>query len=82
MGLLMNSYKLSLIFLSLYFSLFNTRDIKAHTVKYELTVSKENVNLSGNKTVNWALMVNKGIPAPTFEFMSQNEIREIRLLTE
>ena len=42
--------------------------IEAKTVKYELTVSKENINLSGKKTVDWALMVNGNIPAPTLEF--------------
>lgn len=40
----------------------------AKTVKYELVVRNEAVNLSGKKTVDFALTVNGGIPAPTLEF--------------
>ncbi len=40
----------------------------AKTVHYELTVTKQSVNLSGKKTVDFALTVNGGIPAPTLEF--------------
>lgn len=40
----------------------------AKTVRYELNVTRENANLSGNKTVDFALMVNGSIPAPTLEF--------------
>lgn len=45
----------------------------AKTVKYELTVTQQNVNLSGHKTVDWALMVNGQIPAPTLEFTEGDE---------
>lgn len=40
----------------------------AKTIHYELAVTQEPVNLSGNKTVDWALTVNGTIPAPTLEF--------------
>ena len=38
------------------------------TVKYELSISQKPMNLSGKKTVDFALVVNGGIPAPTQEF--------------
>lgn len=40
----------------------------AKTVRYELTIKNEKVNLSGKKEVDFALTVNGGIPAPTLEF--------------
>lgn len=40
----------------------------AKTVKYELVVRNEAVNMSGKKKVDFALTVNGGIPAPTLEF--------------
>lgn len=40
----------------------------AKTVKYELTVRQQPVNMSGKETVDFALTVNGGIPAPTLEF--------------
>jgi FtsP/CotA-like multicopper oxidase with cupredoxin domain len=40
----------------------------AKTVKYELNITRQPVNLSGKKTIDWALMVNGSIPAPTLEF--------------
>jgi FtsP/CotA-like multicopper oxidase with cupredoxin domain len=40
----------------------------ARTVRYELTASRGAVNLSGKKDVNFALMLNGQIPAPTLEF--------------
>ncbi|WII71779.1 multicopper oxidase domain-containing protein [Bdellovibrio sp. 22V] len=41
---------------------------EAKTVRYELTVRNEKVNMSGKKEVDFALTVNGGIPAPTLEF--------------
>lgn len=41
---------------------------RAKTVRYELEIRNEKLNLSGKKTVNFALTVNGGIPAPTLEF--------------
>lgn len=40
----------------------------AKTVRYELNVTLGQVNLSGKKNVDWAMMVNGGIPSPTLEF--------------
>lgn len=40
----------------------------AKTVRYELTVENKPVNMSGKKEVDFALMVNGSIPAPTLEF--------------
>jgi CopA family copper-resistance protein len=41
---------------------------QAEVKKYELFVEKKSVNLSGKKEVDFALMVNGGIPAPTLTF--------------
>jgi FtsP/CotA-like multicopper oxidase with cupredoxin domain len=41
---------------------------QAKTVHYELTATRGEVNLSGNKTVDFAMLLNGGIPAPTLEF--------------
>lgn len=41
---------------------------EAKTVRYELILRNEKVNLSGKKEVDFALTVNGGIPAPTLEF--------------
>lgn len=41
---------------------------EAKTVRYELTIAQEKVNYSGKKSVDFALTVNGGIPAPTLEF--------------
>lgn len=38
------------------------------TRKYELVIRNEPINISGKKTVDFALTVNGGIPAPTLEF--------------
>ena len=40
----------------------------AKTVRYELVVRNEKVNVSGKKEVDFALTVNGSIPAPTLEF--------------
>lgn len=55
----------------------------AKTVRYELIVKNEPINMSGKKSVDFALTVNGGIPAPTLEFtegddaeiLVKNEIR-------
>lgn len=41
---------------------------QAKTVHYELVATRGEVNLSGKKTVDFALMLNGQIPAPTLEF--------------
>jgi FtsP/CotA-like multicopper oxidase with cupredoxin domain len=45
----------------------------AKVVRYELTATKQSVNLSGKAAVDWALMINGGIPAPTLEFTEGDE---------
>lgn len=47
---------------------FNSTTVFAKTVRYELTIRNEKFNMSGKKTVDFALTVNGGIPAPTLEF--------------
>jgi FtsP/CotA-like multicopper oxidase with cupredoxin domain len=59
--------RLSLLLAMLLISLA-TESSFAKTVRYELNVTKTNINLSGKKTVDFALMVNGTIPAPTLEF--------------
>ena len=54
-------------FLLLLVSLFSHQGF-AKTVRYELTIKNEKVNMSGKKEVDFALTVNGGIPAPTLEF--------------
>lgn len=48
--------------------LSNADSALAKTVRYELTVRNQPMNLSGARTVDFALTVNGGIPAPTLEF--------------
>jgi CopA family copper-resistance protein len=45
----------------------------AKVVRYELNVTREKVNLSGKKSVDFALLVNHSIPAPTLEFTEGDE---------
>lgn len=40
----------------------------AKTVRYELTATRSEVNLSGKKSVDFAIAINGSIPAPTLEF--------------
>ena len=53
----------------------------AKTVKYELTIRNEKVNLSGKRDVDFALTVNGGIPAPTLEF-TEGDDAEIKVVNE
>ncbi len=53
----------------------------AKTVKYELVIRNEPVNMSGKKTVDFALTVNGGIPAPTLEF-TEGDDAEITVKNE
>jgi FtsP/CotA-like multicopper oxidase with cupredoxin domain len=50
-----------------FFILFNS-SAGAKTVRYELIATQGKVNLSGHKEVDFALLVNGAIPAPTLEF--------------
>ncbi|MEZ0393142.1 MAG: multicopper oxidase domain-containing protein [Pseudobdellovibrionaceae bacterium] len=60
--------KLTTAFLLLLFSLL----ANAKTIRYELTVENKKVNITGNE-VDFALMVNGSIPAPTLEFTEGDE---------
>lgn len=42
--------------------------LNAKTVRYELVATRGQINLSGKETVDFALMLNGQIPAPTLEF--------------
>jgi FtsP/CotA-like multicopper oxidase with cupredoxin domain len=57
-----------LTFLPLALSQLASSQALGKTVRYELTATKGSVNLSGKKSVDWALMLNGSIPAPTLEF--------------
>lgn len=64
---------------SVYFLIFGFLAVApalAKTVRYELTLTQERVNLSGKKEVGFALLVNGGIPAPVLEF-TEGDIAEI-----
>ena len=53
--------------------IFFPTELYAKTVRYELNVTRGFVNLSGKESVDWALMINGGIPAPTLEFTEGDE---------
>lgn len=53
----------------------------AKTVRYELVVENKPVNMSGKKTVDFALTVNGGIPAPTLEF-TEGDDAEINVVNK
>lgn len=52
----------------------------AKTVRYELTIAHQNVNITG-KEVDFALTVNGGIPAPTLEF-TEGDDAEITVINK
>lgn len=68
--------KTSLIFFVL---MLLASSAQAKLVQYTLIASKEKVNISGKKTVDFALMLNGGIPAPTLEF-TEGDDAEITLV--
>lgn len=51
----------------------------AKTVKYELIVSRQSINVSGKKNVDFALVINNQLPAPTLEF-TEGDDAEIKLI--
>ena len=53
--------------------LFFGYQAEAKLVKYELKITRGTTNLSGKTEVDWALMVNGSIPAPTLEFTEGDE---------
>ncbi len=66
-------YKVVLIIVTLVLSLVAIPSAFAKTVRYELVIRNEKINLSGKKEVDFALTVNGGIPAPTLEFTEGDE---------
>lgn len=46
---------------------------EAKVVRYDLVATRGEINLSGKETVDFALMLNGGIPAPTLEFTEGDE---------
>ncbi len=56
------------IFLLGLFATFFSFNLGAKVVRYELTATKGQINLSGKKTVDFALMLNGSVPSPTLEF--------------
>lgn len=48
------------------------------TVHYDLNIENKPLNMSGKKTVDFALTVNGGIPAPTLEF-TEGDTAEIKV---
>ncbi|WP_413560395.1 multicopper oxidase domain-containing protein [Bdellovibrio sp. HCB209] len=52
----------------------------AKTVRYELTIAQQKVNITG-KEVDWAITVNGGIPAPTLEF-TEGDDAEITVINK
>ena len=54
---------------------------QAKTVRYELKVARQPMNLSGKKTVDFALSVNGTIPAPTLEF-TEGDDAEITVIND
>ncbi len=46
---------------------------QARVVRYELSIKNQPVNLSGKKTVDFALAINGTIPGPTLEFTEGDE---------
>lgn len=53
----------------------------AKTVRYTLVIEKKPMNMSGQKTVDFALTVNGGIPAPTLEF-TEGDDAEITVVNQ
>lgn len=55
-----------------------TVSVEAKTIHYELTATRASVNLSGKKTVDFAIQLNGSIPAPALEF-TEGDVAEIVL---
>lgn len=72
---------LFLSFFALMALAFFSSESQAKTVRYELTIRNEKVNLSGKKEVDFALTVNGGIPAPTLEF-TEGDDAEITVINQ
>lgn len=51
----------------------------AKTVRYDLEINKEQINVSGKKSVDFALLVNHSIPAPVLEF-TEGDVAQIKVI--
>ncbi|MCX6128467.1 MAG: multicopper oxidase domain-containing protein [Proteobacteria bacterium] len=68
--------KLFIIFLSLLSTFYMGSGIAKDSfkkVRYELVATQETVNVSGKKSVDFALLLNGQLPAPTLEFTEGDE---------
>lgn len=65
--------------LFLFFAFFTSLNAHSKIVKYELVATKGPVNLSGNRSVDFAIKINGHIPAPVLEFTEGDEA-EIKLI--
>ena len=61
------------LFTAILMNLLLSTDLFAKKVHYELTGTEGKVNLSGKESVDFALMINGSIPAPTLEFTEGDE---------
>lgn len=59
--------------LLLFFAIISSASLHAKTVHYELNIENKSLNISGKGSVDFALTVNGGIPAPTLEFTEGDE---------
>lgn len=60
-------------FFFLFTLLIFSQMLSAKTVRYELVATKGKINLSGKKTVDFAIMLNGSVPSPTLEFTEGDE---------
>lgn len=76
----MKEGKLTMKFLILFFALaLLPLSSHAKRVEYTLVATKEKVNVSGKKTIDFALLLNNQIPAPTLEF-TEGDVAVIKLV--
>ena len=63
------------------FALLTLSTAEAKVVEYELVATKESINVSGKKEVDFALLINKQIPAPILEF-TEGDIARIKVINK
>lgn len=64
--------KLLILLIIMIITLFS---VEAKIIEYELVATKESINLSQNKEVDFALMLNGSIPSPVLEFTEGDEAK-------
>lgn len=67
-----------IIFIALLLTYFSA---EAKTVEYELVATRQSINMSGKKEVDFALLLNNRIPAPTLEF-TEGDIAVIKVVNK